>query len=135
MDLAGYSRTTKTAEVMGPLKEGITERAGMMLAINAPKAAFGIVHVLDDPSAVGACNPISAAHEVLDRTALVKKEPVEVNTSTCGMLILTTKSSTTEYVVVFNSDQFQASTVNSDSAFLAEELSGRKFISLYIGVS
>ena len=32
MDLAGYSRTTKTAEVVGPLKEKITERAGMMLA-------------------------------------------------------------------------------------------------------
>ena len=32
MDLARYSRTTKTAEVVGPLKEKITERAGMMLA-------------------------------------------------------------------------------------------------------
>ena len=52
MDLAGYSRTTKTAEVVGPLKEEITERAGMMLAMNAPKAAYGIVDVLDDPSAV-----------------------------------------------------------------------------------
>jgi len=41
MDIAGYSRTTKTAEVVGPLKEEITERAGMMLAMNAPKAAFG----------------------------------------------------------------------------------------------
>ena len=47
MDIAGYSRTTKTAEVVGPLKEEITERAGMMLAMNAPKAAFGIVDVLD----------------------------------------------------------------------------------------
>ena len=28
MDLAGYSRTTKTAEVVGPLKEEITEWAG-----------------------------------------------------------------------------------------------------------
>ena len=54
MDLAGYSRTTKTAEVVGALKEEITERAGMMLAMNAPKAAFGIVDVLDDPSAMGA---------------------------------------------------------------------------------
>ena len=49
MNLAGYSRTTKTAEVVGPLKEEITERAGMMLAMNSPKAAFGIVDVLDDP--------------------------------------------------------------------------------------
>ena len=41
MDIAGYSRTTKTAEVVAPLKEEITERAGMMLAMNAPKAPFG----------------------------------------------------------------------------------------------
>ena len=49
MDIAGYSRTTKTAEVVGPLKKEITERAGRMLAMNSPKAAFGIVDVLDDP--------------------------------------------------------------------------------------
>ena len=39
--LLKYSRTTKTAEVVAPLKEEITERAGMMLAMNAPKAPFG----------------------------------------------------------------------------------------------
>ena len=66
-------RTIKTAEVVGPLKEEITERAGMMLAMNAPKAAFGIVDVLDDPSAMDARTAISAAREVLDRTGLVKK--------------------------------------------------------------
>ena len=54
MDIAGYSRTTKTAEVVGPRKEEITERPGMMLAMNASKAAFGIVDVLDYPSAMGA---------------------------------------------------------------------------------
>ena len=42
----------------------------MMLAMNAPKAAFGIVDVLDDPSAMGACNQLSAAREILDRTGL-----------------------------------------------------------------
>ena len=64
----------KTAEVVGPLKEEITERAGMMLAMNAPKAAFGIVDVVDDPSAMGDHHAISAACEVLDRIGLVKKE-------------------------------------------------------------
>ena len=93
MDLAGYSRTTKTAEVVGPLKEEITERARMMLAMNAPKAAFGIVDALDDPSAMGARNAISAAREVLDRTGLVKKEQLEVTAKTGGMFILTPKTS------------------------------------------
>ena len=92
MDIAGYSRTTKTAEVVGPLKEEITERAGMMLAMNAPKAAFGIVDVLDDPSALGARNAISAAREVLDRTGLVKKEQVEVTANTGGIFILPPKT-------------------------------------------
>ena len=85
MDIAGYSRTTKTAEVVGALKEEITEWAGMMLAMNAPKAAFGIVYVLDHPSAIGARNAISAAREVLDRTGLVKKEQLEVTANTSGM--------------------------------------------------
>ena len=89
MDIAGYSKTTATTEVVGPLKEEITERAGMMLAINAPKAAFGII---DDPSALGARNAISAAREVLDRSGLVKKEQVEVSGNAGGIFILPPKT-------------------------------------------
>ena len=92
MDIAGYSKSTKTSEVVGPLKEEITERAGLMLAINAPKAAFGIIDVLDDPSALGARNAISAAREVLDRTGLVKKEQVEVSGNAGGIFILPPKT-------------------------------------------
>ena len=92
MDMAGYSKSTKTTEVVGPLKEEITERAGMMLAMNAPKAAFGIVAVLNDPSALGARNAISAAREVLDRTGLVKKEQVEVSGNSAGIFILPPKT-------------------------------------------
>ena len=92
MDLAGYARTTKTAEVVGPLKEEITERAGMMLAMNAPKAAFGIVDVLDDPSAMDCRNATSAAREVLDRTGIVKTEQLEVTANTGGMFILPPKT-------------------------------------------
>ena len=92
MDMAGYAKNTKTTEVVGPLKEEITERAGMMLAMNAPKAAFGIVDVLDDPSAMGARNSISAAREILDRTGLVKKEQVEVSGNSGGIFILPPKT-------------------------------------------
>ena len=92
MDIAGYSKSTKTSEVVGPLKEEITERAGLMLAINAPKAAFGIIDVLDDPSALGARNAISAAREVLDRTGRVKKEQVEVSGNAGGIFILPPKT-------------------------------------------
>ena len=68
----------------------------MMLAMNAPKAAFEIVGVLDDPSAMGARNAISAAREVLDRTSLVKKEQVEVTANTGGMFILPPKTTANE---------------------------------------
>ena len=66
MTIAGYAKTTKTAEVVSSFKEEITEQASMMLAMNAPKAAFGIVDVLNDPSSLGARNAISAAREVFD---------------------------------------------------------------------
>jgi len=92
MDMAGYSKSTKTTDVVGPLKEEITERVGMMLAMNAPKAAFCIVDVLDDPSALGARNAISAAREVLDRSGLVKKEQVEVSGNAGGIFILPPKT-------------------------------------------
>ena len=45
MDITGYSKMTKTLEVVGSLREEITERAGLMLAMNATEAAFGIVDV------------------------------------------------------------------------------------------
>jgi len=92
MDMAGYSKSTKTTEVVGPLKEEITERVGMMLAMNEPEAAFCIVNVLDDPSALGARNAISAAREVLDHTGLVKKEQVEVSGNAGGIFILPPKT-------------------------------------------
>ena len=60
MIIADYAKTTKTTEVVSSLKEEITERASMMLSMNAPKAVFGIVDVLNDPSSLGARNTISA---------------------------------------------------------------------------
>ena len=60
--------------------------------MNATKAAFGIVDVLDDPSAMGARNSIAAAREILDRTGLVKKEQVEVTNKGGGVFILPQKA-------------------------------------------
>ena len=54
MDIAGYAKTTKTAEVVGPLKEEIIERAIYYACPKCSKAAFGIFDVLDDPGALGA---------------------------------------------------------------------------------
>jgi hypothetical protein len=96
MNIAGYSSQTKQAEVVGKLREEIIERATMILAMNAPKAAFGIIGVLDDPSAMGARNSVSAAREILDRTGIVKKEQVEVKGPEGGIFIMPPKQVTND---------------------------------------
>ena len=92
MTISGYAKTTKAAEVVSSLKEEITERASMMLAMNAPKAAFGIADVLNDPSSLGARNAISAAREVFDWSGLVKKEQIEVTDNSVGIFVLPPKT-------------------------------------------
>ena len=96
MEIAGYSAGTPTYSVTNPLKDEIIDRANAMLAMNAPKAAHGLIEVLDDPTALGARNAINAAREVLDRTGLVKKEKVEVTSNGGGMFILPPKADDVE---------------------------------------
>ena len=91
MNMAGYSANTRINEVVGPLREHIIERSSMMLAMNAPKAVFGVLNTLDDPSAMGARNAVAAAREILDRTGLVKKEQVEVKGPEGGIFIMPPK--------------------------------------------
>ena len=83
---------TKNSEGVSSLGEEITERAGLMMAMNVPKAVFGIVDVLDDPSQLGARNAISEAREVLDRTGMAKKEKVEVTGQTGCVFIPPSKT-------------------------------------------
>lgn len=97
MRLAGYSPTTKTKEVVGPLRDEIVEYASMMLAMNAPKATFSMIDVLDDPSAMGARNAVAAAREILDRSGLVKKEQVEVKGPEGGIFILPPKQASADH--------------------------------------
>jgi len=96
MNLAGYASSTKASEVVTPLKDEIVEQASMMLAMNAPKAAHGIINVLEDPGSLGARNAISAAREVLDRSGLVKKEQIEVSNTGGGIFILPPKQDVAE---------------------------------------
>ncbi len=70
----------------------IHDRANKILQMNAPKAAWGMVDVLDDPSAMGARNSIAAAAQIMDRTRLVKKEQVEVKNTGGAMFILPPKN-------------------------------------------
>lgn len=97
MRAAGYSDSTKISEVVGPLRNEIVDRASMMLAMNAPKATFSMIDVLDDPSAMGARNSVAAAREILDRSGLVKKEQVEVKGPEGGIFILPPKQASADH--------------------------------------
>lgn len=96
MRIAGYSDGTKVSDVVSPLRDEIIDRASLMLAMNAPKATFSIINVLDEPDALGARNAVSAAREILDRTGLVKKEQVEVHATGGGLFVLPPKKSTND---------------------------------------
>ena len=93
MRIAGYSDTTAIREAMAPVAEEVAEAAQMLLALNAPKAALGMVGVLDDPSSLGARNVVAAAKELLDRAGVVKKEKVEGSGPAGSMFILPPKQS------------------------------------------
>jgi len=92
MNIAGYAENTSSTVVVSALKDEINDRASMVMAMNAPKAAWGMVEVLDDPGSMGARNAIAAASQILDRTGLVKKEQIEVKNTGEAMFILPPKS-------------------------------------------
>ena len=91
MNLAGYSSTTHTKEVVVPLQDELIALANTVLATNSVKAALGLTGVLDDPTALGAKNAVTAATQILDRVGVVKKEKVEVSSDTGGLFILPPK--------------------------------------------
>ena len=94
MNLAGYSANTRISEVVNPLRDEIVDRASMVLAMNAPKASYSMVEVLNDPGSMGARNAVAAATQILDRTGLVKKEQVEIKGPEGGIFILPPKQVT-----------------------------------------
>lgn len=78
MKLAGYANPQQHMMVMKPLREEIIERATMMLAANAPKAAFKLGGLLDNPTELGAKEIVSVAREILDRVGIVKVDKQEL---------------------------------------------------------
>src|SRR5210317_1902045 len=89
---AGYGAGVAARDVVPYLQDELIAIAEHILAYNAPKAAFGMVGVIDDPTALGAKNSVAAAKEILDRVGIVKKEKLEVSTDEGnGIFILPAK--------------------------------------------
>lgn len=78
MRIAGYSDNTKVAHTAKELKREIREATELLLAMYAPKAAFALTSVLDNPDTFNARHIISAAKEVLDRTGFGMKSQIGV---------------------------------------------------------
>lgn len=91
---AGYGSGVAARDVVPYLQDELIAIAEHILAYNAPKAAFGMVGVIDDPTALGAKNSVAAAKEILDRVGIVKKEKLEVSSEDgSGIFILPPKRS------------------------------------------
>jgi len=91
MKIAGYSPNTSVNEAIRPIVNEVIDTANMILAQNAPKAALGMVGVIEDPSALGAKNVVAASKEVLDRTGVVKKEQEQKAVEGAAVFILPPK--------------------------------------------
>ena len=78
MQLAGYSDNTKVAYMARELRKEIREAAETLLAMYAPKAAYALTSILDNPDTFNARHIISASKEILNRTGLGVKARMEV---------------------------------------------------------
>lgn len=81
MQMAGYSEKTKVAYLAKELRKEIREATETLLAMYAPKAAFALVSILDNPDTFNARHIIAASKEILDRTGLGAKAQMEVEVS------------------------------------------------------
>jgi hypothetical protein len=88
--LAGYASGTSTNDVVKSMKDEIMEATQMYMSRNAPKAAMAMVGGLYDPTELGLREKMGAAKELLDRTGLVKKEKMQVET-TGGVMLMPIK--------------------------------------------
>ena len=82
MRLAGYSDNTKVAYIARELRKEIREATELLLAMYAPKAAYALTSILDNPDTFNARHIISASKEILDRTGLGVKTQMELEINT-----------------------------------------------------
>jgi hypothetical protein len=89
MRMAGYSDSTKIAHTARELRKEIKEATETLLALYAPKAAYALTSLLDNPDTFNARHIISASKEILDRTGFGVKSQldVEVNAPTAIFIL------------------------------------------------
>ena len=93
MNLAGYSKTTKTAYLARELSTQIREATEMLLALYAPKAAMALTSMLEEDAEfdLNTRHVLAAAKEVLDRTGFGVRQKIDVEVVHPAMFILPPK--------------------------------------------
>ena len=93
MNLAGYSKTTKTAYLARELSTQIREATEMLLALYAPKAAMALTSMLEEDAEfdLNTRHVLAAAKEVLDRTGFGIRQKIDVEVVHPAMFILPPK--------------------------------------------
>lgn len=93
--LAGYSSKTPTRQIVENLAPQIEEETRKFISTTAPKAAFSMMEVLSNPTALGNKDKIAAAKDMLDRAGMKAAEKVEVS-STSPLFVLPAKETQEE---------------------------------------
>jgi hypothetical protein len=92
MNEAGYAASTPVGHVISALNDEIIALTKNILALNGPKAALGIVGVMNNPEEMGGKNKLAAAMTILDRVGVSKKDQLEVTgPAVSGIFILPPK--------------------------------------------
>ena len=73
---------TSMTSMLDELRKEIREATETLLAIYAPKAAYSLTSILDNPDTFNARHIISASKEILDRTGLGVKTQMELEINT-----------------------------------------------------
>lgn len=88
MRAAGYAKSTKSTYLLRALKDDIIELCRTELALHSPKAIIGLIGVLDEPTALGNREKITAIKEILDRAGLVRVDKVEHSAGESGAIFI-----------------------------------------------
>lgn len=79
--IAGYAKTMPSTAITKSLQNEIAERTREMIAVSGPRAAFAMMNILSDPTALGNKDKLAAAKDLLDRAGFKPSDKVEVSSA------------------------------------------------------
>lgn len=95
-EIAGYSKTMSTGDLIKALKDEIIDIAKELLAGNAVKSSIALVEGLDDPTALGIRDRATNAQAILDRVGIIKGERVVIDTAPNRIALLPRRNDDTD---------------------------------------